>query len=96
MEGQEGKAEEKIDFFNLEQVSLKDWSYEDKKLLLNELGFDTEDGYVIKDGKLVRDKYVNVPVKLDKMLIFPGSTIILDENQISIAMYLEEYCKDEF
>ena len=95
MEGQEGKAEEKIDFFNLEQVSLKDWSYEDKKLLLNELGFDTDGEYVTKDNELVLDKYVDVPVKLDNMLIFPGSTIILDDNELSVTMYFQEYCKDE-
>ena len=37
------------------------------------------------------DKYIEEPVRLDNMIIFPGSTIILDDNPLSIISYLEEY-----
>ena len=42
------------------------------------------------EGNKVLDKYIEIPVKLDNMAIFPGSTIILDNNELSISLYLEE------
>ena len=81
----------KIDIANLEQFSLKSLSFEDKILLLKELGFDSDGLYVLKGGEKVLDKYSVVPVKVDNMLIFPASTLVLDDNELSIAMYLQEY-----
>jgi len=80
----------------LEQVSLRDLTYEDKVILLKELDLDTDGTYVLKEGDKVADKYLGVPVKLNNMLIFPGSTIVLDDNEMSIAMYLQEYGNDGF
>jgi hypothetical protein len=82
---------QKVDVLSLEQFSLKDLSEEDKVILLKELGFETDGIYVMKDGELISDKYLGVPVKINKMLIFPGSTIVLDDNELSVAMYIQEY-----
>lgn len=75
----------------METFSLSKLSKENKILLLNKLGYDLEGEYVIKEGARVKDKYIEEDVKISNMLIFPGSTIILDNNPLSIASYLEEY-----
>ena len=61
--------------------------------LLKGLGFGIDaSGYVTnKDGKRVVDPYVNEEVKANDMAILPGSTIILDDNPISIAGYMDEH-----
>ncbi len=83
---------EKVDVANLEQFSLKNLSAEDKLLLLKELGFKSDGEYVLNDlGEQIQDKYTGTNVKVDTMLIFPGSTIILDDNELSVLMYLQEY-----
>ena len=76
----------------VESISLKDFSNEDKILLLKELGFDSDGEYVIdKNGEKVLDKYLDIFVKIDNMMILPGSTIILDDNEYSMMRYLQEY-----
>lgn len=76
----------------VELFSLKSLSSDEKMLLIRGLGFDTDGVYVLdKEGNKVLDKYIQIPIKLDRMLIFPGSTIILDDNDVSINLYLEEY-----
>jgi len=63
-----------------------------KKLLLEELGFSSDGTYVLdSDKKIHYDKYINQPVKISNMAILPGSTIIIDDNPLSIASYLEEH-----
>lgn len=75
-----------------ELISIKDMPREMKIKLLKELGYDSDDTYVIDEkGQKVLDKYTEEPVRVDNMLIFPGSTIVLDNNQLSISSYLEEY-----
>ena len=37
------------------------------------------------------EKFKECNVKIDNMVILPGSTIILDDNELSISKYLEEY-----
>ena len=37
------------------------------------------------------DKYIDQPVKINNMVILEGSTLILDNNPLSIASYLEEH-----
>jgi len=60
--------------------------------LLRELGYNCDGEYVLDaEGKKVIDKYIEIPIKVDHMVIFPGSTIILDDNELSIASYMEEY-----
>jgi hypothetical protein len=75
-----------------QNVSLNDFSKEDKILLLKELGFDSDGEFVLNDKKeKVFDKYLDIPVKFDNMLILSGSTIILDDNEYSLMRYMQEY-----
>ncbi len=76
----------------MELVSIKSMPKEYKLLILKEFGYGISGDYVIdNDGKRVKDRYVGVDVNVSNMLIFPGSTIILDNNPLSIAAYLDEY-----
>ncbi len=80
-------GEKKIEAFSLKQLS-KD----EKILLLKELEFQTDGEYVLDEkGVVIKDKYIGIPVQLGNMIIFPGSTLILDNNELSIAMYISEY-----
>lgn len=74
-------------------VSIKDMPYELRLLLLRELGFNADDkGYVINsEGKRVKDKYIAEEIKVNNMIIVPGSTLILDDNPISVSSYIDEY-----
>ena len=72
-------------------MSLKSLSKEERTLLLKELNYDSDGDFVIKDGKVLIDEYINQPVKISNMLILEGSTLIIDNNPLSIASYLEEY-----
>ncbi len=75
-----------------ELISIKDISFKDKLILLKEFGYSSDGVFVTdKNGVQVHDKYIEEPVRIDNMLIFPGSTIILDDNPLSIASYLEEF-----
>ena len=80
----------------MELISLKEVSVKSKMALLKELGFNSDGEYVLDSGgNKVLDKYIDIPVKVNNMAIFPGSTIILDNNELSISLYLEEF-GDEF
>jgi hypothetical protein len=63
--------------------------------LLKRLGYDSDGVFVLKDGEKYIDKYTKEHVKIDNMVILdnqlPGSTIILDNNSLSISSFLEEY-----
>lgn len=73
-------------------VSVKDMPSDLKSLLLKELGLGVdENGYITRDGKQVLDRYIDQPVRVENMAIFPGSTVVLDDNALSIASYIEEY-----
>lgn len=75
-----------------ELVSIKDMPKELKIELLKELGYNSDGIFVLeKDGKKYLDKYIQEPVRIDNMVIFPGSTIILDNNPLSITSFLEEF-----
>ena len=75
-----------------EILSIKDMPYDCKILLLQELGFKSDGTFVLdKTGQVVLDRYTKEPVLLSNMAILPGSTIILDDNPVSIVAYLEEY-----
>ncbi len=76
----------------MELISLKNVSLNSKILLLKELGY-TSDGDFVLDlkGERLIDKYADIPIRMNNMVIFPGSTIILDSNEFSIASYLEEF-----
>ena len=77
---------------SLQLVSLRYMPANLKATLLKELGLNVDErGYVTRDGRVVRDKYIDQPVKLDNMMVLPGSTIVLDDNPLSIALYIQEY-----
>lgn len=76
----------------MELLSLKNFSKESKIMLLGELGYKSDGIFVLdKNGKKFEDKYINEPIKIDNMVILPGSEIILDDNPLSIASYIAEY-----
>jgi len=76
----------------MELVSLQKMPKEAKLGLLKELGFGSDGKFVLdSEGKKVKDPYINEEVMLSNMLIFPGSAIILDNNPLSIALYIEEH-----
>ena len=77
----------------LELISLKEANKESKLKLLKALELDVDaDGiYVTKNGKAVVDPYIDRPVRFNNMAIFPGSAIVLDDNPLSIASYIEEH-----
>lgn len=76
----------------MDLISLKNVSLKSKILLLKELGYDSDGEFVLdSQGKKAIDKYVDIPIKVENMIILPGSTIILDDNELSISAYIEEY-----
>lgn len=76
----------------MESLSLSTLPTEVKVALLQELGYGTDGEFVLSaSGAPHRDIYTNEQVRIDRMLILPGSTIIIDNNPFSIASYLEEY-----
>jgi hypothetical protein len=75
-----------------ELLSIKDMPYDCKLLLLQELGYGSDGTYVLDNsGERLLDMYTKEPVQVSNMAILPGSTIILDDNPLSIASYLEEH-----
>lgn len=76
----------------MEIVSLKNVSLNSKILLLKELGHNSDGEFVLdKEGNKLLDRYFDIPVKVENMVILPGSEIILDDNELSISAYLEEF-----
>lgn len=76
----------------MELISLKGVSMQSKIMLLNKLGYNSDGEFVIDSkGNKVIDKYIDIPVKVDNMIIFPGSEIILDDNELSISSFFEEF-----
>jgi hypothetical protein len=76
----------------MELISLKDMPREVIIGVLRELGYDSDGIFVTdKSGQKVMDPYIDEPVKLDNLLILPGSEVILDSNPISVAGYFEDH-----
>jgi len=74
-----------------ELMSIREMPHEAKIQLLRELEYDSDGIYVLKDGKKHLDRYTNEPVKVNNMLILSGSTIIIDNNSLSVTSFLEEF-----
>ena len=75
-----------------EKFLLSSLTREEKIALLRVLDYDSDGQFVLsKDGEFVVDEYIDQPVKIDNMLILEGSTLIIDNNPLSIAAYLEEH-----
>lgn len=76
----------------MELVSLKGVDLKSKTLLLKELGYGSDREFVLdSNGNKVIDKYLDIPVRVENMIILPGSEIILDDNELSISSYIEEF-----
>ena len=76
----------------MELISLKQVSVESKIALLKALGYNSDGKFVLDSaGNKVLDKYIEIPVEIGNMVIMPGSAIVLDNNELSISRYLEEY-----
>ncbi len=76
----------------MELISLKGVSLKSKIMLLNKLGYGSDGDFIIDSkGNKVIDKYIDIPVKIENMIIFPGSEIILDDNELSISSFFEEF-----
>ena len=76
----------------MELISLKNVSKDSKVKLLREIGYESDGEFVLdSNGNKVMDRYLDIPIKIDKMVILPGSTIILDDNELSLSRYLEEF-----
>ncbi len=76
----------------MELIHLKDISNNSKILILKELGYDSDGEFVLnKKGEKVLDRYLEIPIKIESMVILPGSEIVLDDNELSISSYLEEF-----
>lgn len=76
----------------MEIKSFQEFSKNTKVLVLEELGFKTDGIFVLdSNNEKVKDRYVEKPIKIDNMIIFPGSAIILDDNPLSIISYIEEF-----
>lgn len=76
----------------MELISLKNVSLGSKIMLLNGLGYKSDGEFVLNgEGNKVIDRYLDVPIRINNMVIFPGSTILLDDNELSIASYIEEF-----
>ena len=74
-----------------ELISIKDMPKQLKIMLLKELGYNSDGEFVLKEEEKFLDRYTDEPIKIDNMAIFPGSTIILDNNSLSISSFLEEF-----
>ncbi|MFA5246827.1 MAG: hypothetical protein WC408_02970 [Candidatus Micrarchaeia archaeon] len=76
----------------MELVSLKGAPKEAKVAILRELGYDSDGTFVTDStGVRVKDRYIDIEIELANMLVVPGSTIILDNNPLSVAAYLEDH-----
>lgn len=76
----------------MELVSLKRVSINSKIQLLKELGYDSDGEFVLGyDGEKLIERYLDIPIKVESMIILPGSTIILDDNELSLSKYMEEF-----
>jgi len=76
----------------MELIPIKDMPKDLKIRLLRELNYDSDGTFVLdKDGKILLDRYTGDKIRINNMVVFPGSTIVLDNNPLSISSFLEEF-----
>lgn len=80
----------------MKPISLKGMGDELKEAVLFELGFFTDGQWIYERETKARvfDKYSKAPVPYSRMLILPGSTVIIEDNPLSLIAYCEEYGVD--
>ncbi len=64
---------------------------ESKLRVLESIGYGTDGTFVTRHGKPYRDQYTHQPIRLTEVIVLPGSTVVLSDNPISLAMYLEDH-----
>jgi len=83
-----------------EQIeSIKDVTYEQRRLFLRAFNYDVIGDYVIKPLErgwvAVLDRYTGEPINIMNIAIMPSpvkdEVILLNDNPLSIASYLEEF-----
>lgn len=73
-------------------MDIRKMSTDQKIALLHLLGYNSDGEYVLdKKCKRVKDRYTDQFLKIGNLFIYPGSTIILDNNPLSISSFMEEY-----
>lgn len=75
-------------------LSLRETPREFRVALLRELGYGVEGNQVRgPQGEKYLDPCSQVEVSIDRMLILPGRSppIVLDDNPLSVAWYIENY-----
>lgn len=72
-------------------LTIKEMPKELKIALIKKLGYNSDGKYVLKNGKKYKDKYIGEFVRINNMFIYPGSTIIIDNNPLSISSFYEEF-----
>lgn len=76
----------------MQLISLKNISTKSKIRVLKEIGYDSDGEFVLDSkGNKVLDRYLEIPIKIENMVILPGSSIILDDNELSLSRYIEEF-----
>jgi len=76
----------------METISLKNIDLNSKIALLKGLGLGSDGEYVLDlDGNKFLDRYIDIPIKVENMVILPGSVIVLDDNILSLSHYMEEF-----
>ncbi|MBU2053068.1 MAG: hypothetical protein KJ721_02380 [Nanoarchaeota archaeon] len=79
----------------MESISLKQVSENSKILLLKALGYGSDGEFVLDSkGTKLLDRYLELPIRINNMVILPGSEVILDDNELSIMKYMEEFGDD--
>ena len=79
-----------------ELLSIKEAPREFRISLLRELGLNSDGAKVLDgEGHPLKDPYLGIEVTLDRMVLMPGSTIVLDDNPASIAAYLVDHPDNE-
>ncbi len=73
-------------------VSIRQAPREFKVALVEAMGYKVEGTQILlSNGEKYVDPYCDVPVRIDNMIVVPGSTLILDDNPLSIAAYDEDH-----
>ena len=79
----------------LETIDLSQYPEEFRIALLEELGFETDGEFIFKDGKVVKDRYTDKPVRIEEMAILPGKEkgeiIIIEDCVFSMIHYFMEF-----
>ena len=76
----------------METISIKEMPKESRLFLIKELGYGSDGEFILEEsGEYLIDRYFDIPVSIENMMILPGSTIILDNNELSLSAYLEEF-----